>query len=88
MRSTKRIVELVLAEIKKLALMVHCIPDAEENMDSLMFFSVDKVMVAIEDRIGYLHNIYKSQVRVRSGAHNYYFRNTNYQMKYKLKKLL
>ncbi|VUZ41007.1 unnamed protein product [Hymenolepis diminuta] len=60
-RSTKRIVKLVLAEIKKLALMVHCIPDAEENMDSSMFFSVDNIMIAIEDRIGYLHNIYKSQ---------------------------
>ncbi|KAM3177348.1 hypothetical protein ACTXT7_004720 [Hymenolepis weldensis] len=60
-RSTKRTVKLVLAEIKKLASVVHCILDAEENMDSLMFFSVDKVLVAIEDRIGFLHNIYDSQ---------------------------
>ncbi|VDO00908.1 unnamed protein product [Rodentolepis nana] len=59
--STKRILELVLAGIKQLALLVHCVIDPEEDMDSLVPFSVERVMLAIEDRIGYLHSVYKSR---------------------------
>nr|CDS30093.1 coiled coil domain containing protein [Hymenolepis microstoma] len=65
-RSTKRIVELVLAGIKQLALLVHCVIDPEEDTDSLVPFSVERVMVAIEDRIGYLHSVYKSRKSVLS----------------------
>ncbi|KAM7537911.1 hypothetical protein Aperf_G00000064746 [Anoplocephala perfoliata] len=60
LHSTKRMLKLVLAAIKYLALLVHCTIDAEEDMESLTPYSVERVMTALEERIGSIYSIYRS----------------------------